>query len=465
MTKIVRYGLVFIGLTFVAVASAGLPLDLTPLPPIEQNVGDESRVQSFALADLDADSVLDLVVIDTETEEIWAYLGEGDGTFAEGLLVGFADLPSAVAVADLTSPFESGGDVDGIPDVIVVDELGGLQIFIGRGDGTFDPPDQTFDDLDTVELVGIAVADFDGDGRDDLALLESFDGVYFLCNSAGTMVPCPTPVVFLDDFLPELVDIAVGDFNGGGLDVAVIDRDTAGLYVIFGNGDGTFDEFVEPIEIGLPGVEPQAVRVLPVAQEGDVDGIVVLAVDFLLEEIAASVSVLSAATGSREFAQTDYAAGAIGNALVVDDLDGDGQLDLLVVGEDSLEQLAAVTFLRGTAAGFLPAVSVASEAFAGGRAVASGDLDDNGKPDLVAVIDDGERVLVLLNDSEPRPVCVGDCDGNGSVAINELIRGVNIALGLADVATCIAMDRDGNGAVAIAELIAAVNNALHGCGS
>lgn len=41
--------------------------------------------------------------------------------------------------------------------------------------------------------------------------------------------------------------------------------------------------------------------------------------------------------------------------------------------------------------------------------------------------------------------CVGDCDGNGTVAINELIVGVNIALGLAARAACTAFDPNGDG--------------------
>lgn len=59
--------------------------------------------------------------------------------------------------------------------------------------------------------------------------------------------------------------------------------------------------------------------------------------------------------------------------------------------------------------------------------------------------------------------CAGDCDGNGAVAINELIIGVNINLGQAGVGACPAMDANGNGAVAVNELIAAVNNSLRGC--
>src|ERR1700687_4033659 len=59
--------------------------------------------------------------------------------------------------------------------------------------------------------------------------------------------------------------------------------------------------------------------------------------------------------------------------------------------------------------------------------------------------------------------CVGDCDGGGEVTINELILGVNIALGSVPLANCSALDADGSGDVTINELISAVNNALTGC--
>ena len=56
-----------------------------------------------------------------------------------------------------------------------------------------------------------------------------------------------------------------------------------------------------------------------------------------------------------------------------------------------------------------------------------------------------------------------DCDGNGTVSINELISGITIALGGAELAICPAVDRSGNGAVTIDELVAAIANALYGC--
>jgi hypothetical protein len=61
------------------------------------------------------------------------------------------------------------------------------------------------------------------------------------------------------------------------------------------------------------------------------------------------------------------------------------------------------------------------------------------------------------------PPCVGDCDGTGVVSINELLRGVNIALGNLAVQACPAFDRNANGRADVNELITAVSNALNGC--
>jgi hypothetical protein len=61
------------------------------------------------------------------------------------------------------------------------------------------------------------------------------------------------------------------------------------------------------------------------------------------------------------------------------------------------------------------------------------------------------------------PSCAGDCSGDGTVVVNELIIGVNIDLGNAAATTCPAFDRNGDGTVTISELIAAVNAALTGC--
>jgi hypothetical protein len=63
----------------------------------------------------------------------------------------------------------------------------------------------------------------------------------------------------------------------------------------------------------------------------------------------------------------------------------------------------------------------------------------------------------------PPPPCVGDCNLDNDVAINELLTGVNIAIGSQSLAACASMDSDESGTVAVNEIVRAVNNALTGC--
>jgi len=58
--------------------------------------------------------------------------------------------------------------------------------------------------------------------------------------------------------------------------------------------------------------------------------------------------------------------------------------------------------------------------------------------------------------------CIGDCDGDGTVTVDEVVRGINITLGEA-TESCPAFDADTDGVVTIDELVAGVNNVLTGC--
>jgi len=444
-----------------AFAGAG-GLGFTALPPLERPVGSEAGLQSVALADVDGDDRVDLVNIDNDDETVSIALGNGDGTFGVPVVLDAGDFPNAVAVADLTSPFDAAteGDIDGIPDVIVVDDIGAVQIFLGRGDGTFDPPDQSFDDLDSIELVALAVADFDGNDRLDLALLDAFDGVYFLCNFAGTLESCPTPVVLLDAFFFNPVDIVAGNFDGGGLDVAVVDSDTGELYLVSGGGDGSFNEEVTPIAVA-GAAEARALRAGRI--DGDaIDDLVVLTFDTLLEE--SGVTVFYGNDDPGELRSAAFAGPAAASAFALADFDADGALDALTVNalDDGLGGLSAILLGDGGGGFAAPSVPAGLEQIAGGSAVQSADLNGDDRPDIVAVIDGGERLRVALNGASPG--CAGDCDGNRSVAVNELIRGVNIALELQILDVCSSFDVNGNGLVGVNELIIAVNNALNGCG-
>lgn len=63
----------------------------------------------------------------------------------------------------------------------------------------------------------------------------------------------------------------------------------------------------------------------------------------------------------------------------------------------------------------------------------------------------------------PRSGCRGDCNRDGAVAIDELLRGVSIALEAGTVAACAAADRDGDRQVTVDELLAGISGALDGC--
>jgi hypothetical protein len=85
---------------------------------------------------------------------------------------------------------------------------------------------------------------------------------------------------------------------------------------------------------------------------------------------------------------------------------------------------------------------------------------DAGCAEDLTVVDECFAVCQCFEGGGP---CVGDCNQDGSVAINELITGVRINLGDAALSACPAFDGNDDGSVSIAELIQAVNAALNGC--
>ena len=73
--------------------------------------------------------------------------------------------------------------------------------------------------------------------------------------------------------------------------------------------------------------------------------------------------------------------------------------------------------------------------------------------------------MVSATPTLSQSTCVGDCDGHGTVTVDELVIGVNVALGNLQLALCPAFDRDHNNKVTVDELVLGVNAALNGCPS
>jgi hypothetical protein len=171
-------------------------------------------------------------------------------------------------------------------------------------------------------------------------------------------------------------------------------------------------------------------------------------------------------------------------------IDGDQTNDLV-----ALSGLGADLWYGQSDGTFAFGESVTQDNSLDGLALA--DLNGDAKIDVAASDSTHDRVTVILNGADvpatPTPLvsaiptstptrsgapgqtgtptptgrrpCPGDCEGTHKVLISDLIKGVNIALGQAAVATCPAFDLDNNGKVSINELIAAVNSVLNGCPS
>lgn len=97
------------------------------------------------------------------------------------------------------------------------------------------------------------------------------------------------------------------------------------------------------------------------------------------------------------------------------------------------------------------------------RSISNPDGEEAAREAVVVIRNTLGKDTPQLFQSIPGP-CAGDCNSDGSVTVNEILVGVNIALGGAPVSTCLPSDSNEDGNVAIDELLAAVNNALTGCG-
>ena len=71
-------------------------------------------------------------------------------------------------------------------------------------------------------------------------------------------------------------------------------------------------------------------------------------------------------------------------------------------------------------------------------------------------------VILLATSGLGLADCVGDCNGDGQVTVDEVLRGVNIILGSTALADCGSFDRNVDGTVTVDEVVAAVSGALNG---
>ena len=191
----------------------------------------------------------------------------------------------------------------------------------------------------------VTTADFNGDGKLDLAVATGNNSVSILLgNGTGTF---PTHVQYAVPGNP--VAIVHGDFNGDGKqDIATADQTANEISVLLGNGDGTFQSHHEY----AAGTKPMALATADVNGDGNLDIIVA-------DYSANTVSVLLGNGDGTFKTHVDYATGNSPSAVAIGDFNGDGRLDLVVANKSD----NTVSILLGNGDGtFQSAVACATAA-------------------------------------------------------------------------------------------------------
>jgi hypothetical protein len=284
--------------------------------------------------DFNGDGKVDLLVKEGRVENSSLSLGNGDGTFAAPTTFAPAGLQTDFVVQDLNN--------DGIPDLLTVNDQT-LTAFIGQANQTYT---QVVSTLSTPLFGNLAFGDVNQDGKVDIVFnnYSSSPGsggqvVIALGNGDGTFSEGATY-----DVTSSAPATAVADVDGDGhMDIILANavvvgnngqlQGGAGIQVLYGHGDGTFDAAVN-----VP--TPHFVGLMASA-DLNMDGVA----DLVLSD-GLVVTVMNGAANRTFGAPRDYLAGGSPATPVIMDLNGDGGPDLVFANTDTNTITTATVLLN-----------------------------------------------------------------------------------------------------------------------
>ncbi len=189
-----------------------------------------------AAADLNGDGSTDLIIANHETSYLTLLLGDGHGRFEPAsnspLIVNIEPHPHAVGAEDLNG--------DGILDLIVDDRSrAGLLILKGLGEGRFETGG-TLVDVGGDPYRGFSIGDLNGDALADF-VTPNLDEVAVMIrtDSASIAFQPASPLKIVDPF-----SVAIADINGDSVPdiISASERGRSPVRVFLGNGQGAFSE-------------------------------------------------------------------------------------------------------------------------------------------------------------------------------------------------------------------------------
>jgi uncharacterized repeat protein (TIGR01451 family) len=337
--------------------SAGASLGWAPMP----TVSFPAYTDSMAVADLNRDGKADLVYANANGNTIGVLLGNGNGTFRTEVDY---PVPGAtwVGVADFNG--------DGIPDLAVSRSQNDtfnsshFYILLGNGDGTFQVATAFFVTGDIVYPNSLAIGDFNGDGKGDLAFASSWQNrvAVYLGNGDGTF---QTAVNYPATSANAIV---VGDFNGDGKADLAVGSTMNLVQILLGNGDGTFRPAVS-----YPTAHP---AYYVTAADFNNDG----KLDLAIAEIGVNVAVFLGNGDGTLQPPLAFTTNSDVLRFSSADMNGDGKPDLIFGLRNS-----AITVQLGNGDGTFPSGLSYTTACTTPIGVVPGEFDGDGRADLAVV--------------------------------------------------------------------------------
>ncbi len=223
----------------------------------------------IAVADVNRDGNPDILVANADAGSVSVLLGDGKGNFhsAPGAPIPAGHLPNDVAVADMNG--------DGNPDLVIANHQSPyLTILLGDGTGRFAPaPGSPFDVHSNPHPHGVAVADFDGDGKPDVATDSwAINQIELLSGNGRGGLRLPGRFFSVGHRPYERLRSA--DFNQDGHpDIVTTNLDDGTVSILLGDGKGRFTE-----ARGSPfaaGAKPWQVFVGDVNHDGHADLVII----------------------------------------------------------------------------------------------------------------------------------------------------------------------------------------------
>ncbi len=330
------------------------------------------------VGDVDGDGTPDLVLVDVDDQKIGVLIGVGDGNFTPGAQLDTPEETNVVGLAD----FDDDGDLDLVAAagnsfcfMLPCDPVQGrAAIWKNDGNGGFGDA-AVFDVGDT--NAGIAIADYDGDDRLDLALGDSNGNAVHVLLGQDDAPYLEDPIT--TDTAGSSGGIAAGDIDGDGV-VDIITVGSSNARVLTGQGDGSFDE-APPIDVGGGLVDPWLVDL-------GADG----HLDLIAADRTGTVANILVNQGDGTFGQRDETwAGWAPARMVVADLSQDGIPDFAVTNTGP----NLTTIGRGLGDNTfddLPAL----EPWAGPVDITAADFDGDGTMDLVITRPSRDAITVFL---------------------------------------------------------------------